>query len=646
MTSERGEGVLAQNHRFLTGDIIVTDKKTIVLIEQLDFITYAAYCLFFKKSVQSAFFVNTGSLFGKFRTVLEKKYPGFFGDLHQVYHSDFPGSWYNQKEQTGLFVNERLFQRYQNNIFVSSAIKFGKNSCYELAVRKELYSRYTFNRVKTCIFLKRLSEVYDSIIFLPSDGEKIVELLAEDLQPIHNYSSPKYYLHLLNFAALAKVVISAIAFPFILCYLAVTFLVKGVSFDKPEKKQFNYGIDTFSDGIPWRVPYNSFFIYNKSDFHPSKVLHVVRDRLADIRTLEKFNKYHFPCTTWNAQKTPFHFFISQIIVDLVLKQMKQFFMSIFTCNKNPVFFFPSLAVVKMIIEYRIFYCYYDLKVFIARDDYSSLHVVRTLVAHENNAHSVGFMHGDYTLAGIETSVDLLFDKYGIFGTYYLQRHKQGLAFSNPKVIGAGIYGLDKTHALAQKGYIPEKYRDIKKTYKILLIVGGPYNLHETDSCFTKDLMIKFYEDILSLTDEYKDYYRVIKPAGDDRLDEDLKRIASRHERVVVDKSLWTYKIILISDLTICYASCTVGLESLMAGKKVIFYDLYGYQNHAYKDYSPLLVAQTAKALKSNLKSIISDGKYLDPDTLHSIRKVHGLRYDGQIVHRLRQLCRDLIKMSR
>lgn len=621
-------------------------SNKLIFIEQLNLITFLVSSLLrIKRNSPDRFYVDKSAFFGKLCNLISKILPRFPAGYQQVFHHDFPGSWYEQNEETGQYVNDGLFSRYKKNVYVHSVLQFGGCPDYELAIRKELYNRYTYNRVKAFIFLKYLSMKYDTIDFLPLDPEHIVDLLSENQRPSQNYSVPGCYHLLLTALSYARRIVLGVAYPFLLLFISIRLIIKGISRNYPCKKSYCFGIDTFGEGIPWRVPYNSFFIYNKSDFHPSRVLHVLRSSLKDERTCEKFRQQEIPYTQWNNQKIPVGYLICRILVDMIVRQTICFFTGIVSCNKKSIFLFPSLAVAKMTVESEIFYLHYDLKVFIARDDYSSLHIVRTLVANKNNCFTVGFMHGDYTIPGTESSIYLLFDRYGVYGTFYPKLHKNGQERCHPEIIGAGIYGLDKTFHLAQKGYFPQKYNELKQSYKIILIVGGPFNENDTDSGFTKDLMIKYYEDILTLTDEYTEYYRIIKPAGDDRLDEDLKRIIEKHERVIIDKQLWTYKIILISDLTFVYASCTVGLESLMAGKRVIYYDLYNFKNHVYKKYSPLLVAQDIETLKENIKSVLRNGNYLDPDTIKLIQSEHGSYFDGRVVHRFRQLCRNLIKQS-
>jgi hypothetical protein len=620
-------------------------KKTVLLIEQLNFFTALVFHFFYKNRCESSVYINVSFLFDFFCRTMKRIHLNLDTGLTRIYFRDFPGTWYEQKEETGMHVNDALFEKYSENFFLSSVLKFCGDRKYSLAVRKELYNRYTLNRVKTFVFLKRLSQKNDQVIFIPVDNEEIGTIVSEKQRPDIPVFIPSLIAAILRTKKIFCTIFCILLYPIILCAIAIHFLMNGISLKNGPRKTFAYAIDSFSTGIPWKIPYIAFFVYNKSDFHPSKILHVVRSPLVDLETQKKYEKYHYPYTIWNKQKTPLRLLFSRICGDLLLRQIVHVIVGSFRKNFHPLFFFPCFAVMKMTLETEIFYSYYDIRVFIARDDYSPLHIVRTLVAHTNNSFSIGFMHGDYTVPGIETSSNLLFDNYALFGSFHEKRNKKGLSTCiNTEIIGAGIIGLDKTFHLLKKGYFPTKYRDLKSKYKIMLIVGGPF-MDKTESCFTRDLMLKYFNDILKLTDKYTDYYRIIKPPVDDKLGEDLKQIIAGHERVIVDHDLWIYKIILISDLTLCYASSTVGLESILIGKKVIFYDLYAYEKHPFGSYSPILVATNTEELQKSLEAIIKKSQYVDEKTLAQIRKNHGTRFDGEVVLRFRQMCRRLLALS-
>jgi hypothetical protein len=620
-------------------------KNTIVVIEKLNFFTFLFFLAFLTKQFKTANYVHTSRffdfIFPKIRMISKRTSERFI----RINFNDFLGSYCDIKKETGLYVNDALFDRYRSNIYSTLTLNFCGNSDFSLAIKKELYNRYTQKRVKTFVFLKKLSVFHEQIIFLPTDCEDIKGLLSRKNRLNAILSIPQTYMISLQTADILKTIGIMALYPFLIVILAGTILLKGVSFRSAPKKTFTYGIDTYHYGIDWKRPYHEFFIYNDDDFHHSRILHVFRSPLRDTKTKIKFERYHFPCTTWDKQKVPVKYFISRVLWDLILKQLKEYLFSIPYTNKKPFFLLPSIATIKMTIESEIFYIGYDVKVFVSRDEYSPLHIVRTLVANRNNNFSVGFMHGDYTIPGIETSVYLFYDKYGIYGPFYEKLNNPGFVSCRTEIIGAGIYGLDKTYTLAQGNYVPRSYAEIKKTYRIILIIGTSSG-NDIDTCFTKKLLIKFYTDILDLTDEFKDYYRIIKPAGDELSDKQLADVKEGHERVIIDTDLWIYKLILVADLTVVIGSTTVGLESIMAGKKVLYYDVYHYPEHAYAEYAPFLVSRNFEELTKNINYVLKENRYLDNTTLELLKYKHGFRFDGRVTERFRQMCRSLVSQQK
>ncbi|UUX91672.1 hypothetical protein [Methanoplanus endosymbiosus] len=616
-------------------------KEKVIVIEQLDVFTSIFYYIFLNKEHPIAYYIHRSHvldfLYANLHLIssrLEKKFI-------RLNFNDFLGSYCEIKEETGLYANDTLFGKNNMNIFLNSTLNFCGDARYSLAIKKELYNRYTEKRIKTFVFLKKIANKSDNIVFLPYDSENINNFLSEKNQLLHDPQIPIVYTYLLKFFGDIKIIGSLFIFPLMLFLLSCFFLFKGITFRKISKKKYTYAIDSYSYGIDWKRPYHEFFIYNRNDFNPAKILHVFRSSLTDKKTKNLFQRYHYPSTVWNQQKIPFQFFRSRILMGMFIKQLAGFCFNLIKTSKKTFLLIPCLAVIKITVESEIFYSNYQIHVFMSRDEYSSVHIVRTLVAWKNKSHSIGFMHGDYTIPGIETSTYLLFDKYAIYGTFYKNFNNSGFKSTHTEIIGAGIYGLDKTFFLSQKGYFPQIYKEIKKNYKILLIVGT-YSGNNIDSCFTKQLLKKYYSEALMATDEFSDYLRIIKPASDELSDHELNEIIQGHERVIVDKDLWIYKLILVSDLTLVIGTTTVGLESLVAGKRVLYYDVYHYPENVYAKYSDLLVAFNYEHFYKNIRSVIKDDHYLDDNTLELIREEHGYLFDGQVVERFRIMCRSLV----
>lgn len=620
----------------------MTPKQKTVIIEQLNFFTAIFFFIFLKPGHSTARYIHTSRLFDLLCAKLQ-----FFcvhAEKHfiRVNYSEFPGSYCEIKKETGLHANDALFEKYRSNSFVRPALNFCGDPRYVLALKKELYNRYTHSRVKTFVFLKNIALPTDYVVFLPVDRENIQNLLSDESQFLPVLILPRSYAFFLDCGGVLRTLGSLVAFPITVCLLAGTFFLRGVTIRPITKKSYSYALDSYPHGVDWNRPYHEFFLYNKSDFHPTKILHVFRSTLTDAKTRDLFQRYYYPSAVWENQKVPARFFLGRILGGMFLTQMAFFCCSMLTGNRRSFFLMPCLATMKMTVEAEIFYAHHHIDVFISRDEFSPLHIIRTIVAQKNQCCSVGFMHGDYTIPGTETSVYLLFDAYGIYGTFYRNFNSPAFELTEPDIIGAGIYGLDKTFSLARKNYVPNIYETIKKTHKILLIVGT-YSGNETESCFTKTLLKKYYTEALTATDEFSDYYRIIKPASDELSDEELDDIVRGHDRVIVDRGLWMYKLILASDLTLVIGSTTVGLESLMAGKKVLYYDVYHYPENVYARYSDLLVAFDYATFLRNIRSVIVEDRYLDQETLELIRSKHGYLFDGRVVARFRNLCRSLIR---
>lgn len=617
------------------------DKNQVLVIEQLNMFTFLFFFIFPKTFFKSCHYIHTSKFFDFFYSkisFIERKTQENF---KRIVYTDFSGSFPEIKTETGLYVNNALYIKNSSNFFIRLALTFCGDEKYSLAIKKELYDRYTGGRVKTFIFLKKISDLYECICFLPIDGEDIISLLSEKNKPANYIFIPWSYSFFLTLFGFFKSVSAVISYPFILFYLSVKILFNGLSFDKSPKKTYNYGIDSYAYGIHWVRPYHEFFIYNEKDFHPSKILHVFRSSLTDSRTKKLYEKYDIPYTCATEQKVPVKFYISRIIKDLFLVQLKEYFLNLPKNNHKWFFLSSCISTISSTINCEILYSWYDIRVFISRDDYAPIHVTRTLVARKHQNYSVGSMHGDYITPGSEASTDLLYDKYAIYGNFYAELNKAGHTLCHPEIIGAGMYGLDKTYEYAEKKYFPKKYAEIKKSHKFILIVGSSIT-DGIETCFTKEFLIKFLDDVLTITEEYTDYYRIIKPRENEFSDPDIQEILKGHERVIIDTDLWMYKLILVPDLTIIIGLTTVGLESIMAGKKAIYYDIYGYPKPNYSEYSPMLISYTFDDLKKNVGYILKEGRYVDQKTLDFIRSHHGYRFDGHVTERFRQMCRSLI----
>jgi hypothetical protein len=559
--------------------------------------------------------------------------------IRRITYSDFPGSYFHAKNEECCTVNNRFCETLKENIFVRIAAEFIQDDRAFLAIKKELHNRYVQHRVKAYVLLKYLS-VKNVVFFLPSDNEEIENLLSPSLRRQLTYKVPSYCRITNRIKFILKNGCCIPLFPAVGLAIAVKCLFRGLAFGSVRKERFSFGLDSYEYGINWRRGYDEFFIADENRFHPKNILYVIRGRLTDEKSRMFFNKYHYRYVETAAMKIPPGFFLNRIIAGFILRSCLLSLVTNIRKNRSHLCMIPVLATLKMAIDAEIFYDWFDVKVFIARDEYSPFHILRTIIANRHGNKTIGFSHGDYC-AYTEERNYIVFDAYALWGEFYEAFLASSLQYTkNVRVIGAGIYGLDKTHEFMMKGYIPEKYRELKSRYTICAIMGSTFS---QDLYLNREMTLKYYKDVLDATEEYPEVYRIIKPKADEFNDPDFANLFKGRERVAIEDRLWTYRFLTVPDLIVCIYAITPGIEALMAGKKVLYYDVAQDDCHIYAPYYPYLVAKNEFELTRNLRKVLVEGTYIDTDTLRLIRKNHGFLFDGNCTTRFRKMCLDLLQ---
>jgi hypothetical protein len=234
---------------------------------------------------------------------------------------------------------------------------------------------------------------------------------------------------------------------------------------------------------------------------------------------------------------------------------------------------------------------------------------------------------------------MVYDVYALWGEFYREFHRKGLTHSRTEIIGADIYGSDRLFHYIKENDIPAKYREFKKKFTIVAIMGSGW---EPGSSITKGPAVQFHEDILEATDKYENILRVLKPKGE-YLDPELAELMKGRSNVILEKDLTTPRFMVVPDLILIQSVSSLMIEALMAGKKVLSYSFVTPPGYSiYARYSPHLVAFTKEELSRNLDRILKEGKYVDEGILNNIRERHGYRFDGKVSERFREICRSLL----
>jgi len=618
-------------------------KQEVILVERLSLSNFL-YLLVTGHANRKSFYVVPDTIIRYLMDIpfflnIQKKY------ISKIEFSDFPGSYFTAEEEGYQTVVDSLFEKNADNLYLKIAMAYCGNPLYQLALKKEFYNRYSQQRVKTYTILKYLSEQYRDIpvFFIPADCEDIISSLSPQFINRSSISVPQVFSLLYLIHTSVKTAFFLCLFPVFLLIIAAGYAFRGFDL-KPGKKTFDFGFDNFNNGINFKKPYEFFFLFDFHKIHPKKTLQVIRNRFETGgnggKTRLFFERLRYPYVEHDLVRVSPKFFAKNICGIFFCGGLYSFGKNLITSNWNHSYIVPALAVLKMTIGAEIFYSKYAVRVFIARDEYSPFHIVRTLVARSYGYRTIGFSHGDdcHHTAALNY---LVFDTYAVWGEFYQDHLKKALRYSDTQMIGAGIYGLDKTFRFQNATRVPDKYRAIKKDFKLLGIFGSSFS---PELYITKELTLHFYKTVLDLTEDYPGYYRVIKPKSDEFQDPEFMALLKNRERVVIEDTMWTYRLLSCLDALVCINITSIGLEGLMAGKKVFYYDVTNNKgHHAYAGTSDNLVAFDERTFAKNLNLYFKDGKYVSSDRIQAIRDYHGLSFDGNVVKRLRACCIDLLK---
>jgi len=616
--------------------------KPILLIEQINVINWL-YVLLFGRGFQKIHYISLS-------LVAEKIFPIFDRILRirnlymtKVRFGDLPGSEFDVREETYLHGDE-LFDRYRNNVYNKLCVEFCKNPLFEVSVRKEFLLRYTTPRIKACIFLYYLSRKNEDLIFIPRDNVDIPGILSKEFQTSKRYSIPRFFTIKNTISTKIKDVTIFITVPLILGVIGLLLLKRGITTSKTEKIAFNFGLDIQCSGLINDRGLRSdgtFFLYDENDFHPTKILHVVEGKMKDDAARASLEKFGSPYIELGTLKVPLHYMGKRVFFDFIIKNSYREIKWIFSTNKNSIFLIPSFIVMKMTMDAEINSEYLDIAVFISRDDYSTVHIIRTLVAHQHNNRTVGFQFADYSDHDLLSHI--MYDKYAVWGEFYQKFHKKALQYSETEVIGANLYGSDMIFRLVNSGYLPQKYEPIKKCHRIVAIVSSSF---DPEIFLTKEITMDFYKTVLDITNNYPDVFRIIKTKRTECLTPKVRDLIKNYKNVLIEEELSTNDFLPVPDLLVCIWASSVGLESIMAGKKVVYYDRTKNWRHPYKEYSPYLVAFNQIELEKNLERILLNNEYIEPSILERIKEYHGYKFDGKVTERFKKICLELLEHTK
>ncbi len=546
---------------------------------------------------------------------------------------DFPGIYYDVQKESVLNANERFYDSIKDRTaFRDFLFRFKKNPLVEVSLKKGLFD-YTSSRVRTYIFMKRILEKTEGIIeFLPIDNVNFSTFISDPLSPPANRIFIPAGMRVFNRFKMALSGVNTILYSTaIIGYLLFS---RGLTTHRPEPKQYGIGLFVFNSGIYWTRPYHDTFIYGDGIFRPENILHVVTDRLEDERTRQYYKEIESQYVDFGRIRMHYSYFIKRVLNDFYFSILSSVLRYKRSDSYDSILSKPAILTAYYIILNELLYLNYNIKLFIVRDEYIINHIARTIVANENNGKTLGFMHGDDSYLYFGNNY-LCFDYYCIYGSFYENLQRSSLMNTrNIEIIGAGLMGLDQTFKCIAEGRVTEKYKEISARYKIITVFASTF---DPDIYLTRELTLYFYKVVLSLLNIYDDIFIIIKPKYADLLRDEIMKLIKEtgSNNAVIENDIDTYGLIPVSDLMIVIGCGTVGIEGLMAHKKVLYFDVSNYRDHPYRKYDDHLVALTEEEFYRNARYVLKDEKYIAPEILEQIRAAHGFKFDGHVADRLR-----------
>jgi CDP-glycerol glycerophosphotransferase (TagB/SpsB family) len=157
---------------------------------------------------------------------------------------------------------------------------------------------------------------------------------------------------------------------------------------------------------------------------------------------------------------------------------------------------------------------------------------------------------------------------------------------------------------------------------------------------------------LELANRYDDLFLILKPKVDHISGQEFDSLIQSvlpegTDRVAVEKELDTYEMFPISDYMVVTYVSTIGLEGIMADKKVLFFDVSeSNQDLVYGSYDENLVSFSKEEFWKSAHWLLEEGCYVPQPVLEKIVRLHGLCFDGKVTRRFKDAVLSAYSSSR
>ncbi|MBM4133133.1 MAG: hypothetical protein FJ245_05120 [Nitrospira sp.] len=604
----------------------LNQRGTMVIVERLELLSLPLW-LWYAWRQGGGYFLGWSKAF---RAQRVRRWVELLAGLRPLQYEEFPGSYYEVHRTACQGANDAFCDEAKTSHAAPALAflrRFHDHALIEAALRRQTQDAYTVLRLKLLVFLRALLQNQAAILLIPQDN---IDSRPWAPTPLGAAFEAVYIPRPVRVVNRIKASLEPLG-QVVVAWLMVGVLLwkRGMVLAAGPPSRWRVGLQIFDEVLRWR-PYRRTFLYDEADLAPEKILHVVPHGSEAIRRYFQTNGY--PLVETERLPVPVGYFAGRVlptflggVIRLAVDQIR--------CGGGGGFAWSALTVAYQVLKAELLDLYHQIDVFVGRDETTFAHLLRTVVYDRRGGVTVGFSQGDETYYDVASSY-LGAHHFCFWGEFQrdLLRHNARFCRST-HIIGAGIYGLDETYKRIVSGTIMEPYLTLRRRARL---IGAFTTSFGEDFIMNRAMALEWCEAVVALAHRYPDIVVVFKPKGDELDSPEFRDVLSRGgEKVVMEKTMCTYDLLPALDLVIGLGASSSGLDGLMAGKHVVYFDTTGLAEHPYASYAAGLVARSAAELYAAADRIMRHGISIEPSVLEHIQHRHGLAFDGRVTARFR-----------
>lgn len=274
------------------------------------------------------------------------------------------------------------------------------------------------------------------------------------------------------------------------------------------------------------------------------------------------------------------------------------------------------------------------KVYLARDDHSLTHIIRTIVFNRRGLKTIGVPHSTYLPQGLLPNFAYIYyDAFCVYGLGYVEKNWPKWLSSN-RAIAFGFDQNDETCRLVRNG-VAEK--TIRERYPYAVILGWlpPATNPSGGVCHSR--ILDTVEGVNEICRRHPEVGIVVKPRHSDipfykKLISDGVLCARAH---LLDREISTPHLLAASDVIVSSTISSTFVQAVCAGKKkVVTVDYFDWNAHPFRAYSPSLVVADSSQLTKRVEEMLVD-EGIDHEGLVNLQNDFDPFSDGHAVLRFK-----------